>query len=76
MKIGRNNLMLRNSITSPDGSRRPALVGARGAGVQRRPFSIAETQEEESGREGFEPRRCQESAGRFGPFPLSERHPS
>jgi|HubBroStandDraft_4_1064222.scaffolds.fasta_scaffold2566229_1 hypothetical protein len=57
MKIGRNNLMLRNSITSPDGSRRPALVGARGAGVQRRPFSIAETQEEESGREGFEPRR-------------------
>ena len=40
------------------------------------PFSIAETQEEESGREGFEPRRCRESAGRFGPFPLSERHPS
>ena len=28
------------------------------------------------GREGFEPRRCQESAGRFGPFPLSERHPA
>ena len=57
MKIGRNNLMPPNSITSPDGSRRPALVGTRGAGVQRRPFSIVETQEEESGREGFEPRR-------------------
>ncbi len=28
------------------------------------------------GREGFEPRRCQESAGRFGLFPLSERHPA
>src|SRR6516162_9438589 len=32
------------------------------------PFSIGKTQEEESGREGFEPRRCQESAGRFDPL--------
>ncbi len=31
------------------------------------PFSIAETQEEESGREGFGSLRCQESAERFGP---------
>jgi hypothetical protein len=38
MKIGRNNLMPPNSITSPDGSRRPVLVGAHGAGVQRRPL--------------------------------------
>jgi hypothetical protein len=57
MKIGRNNLMPPNNVTSPDASSRPALVGAHGAGVQRRPFSIAETREEESGREGFEPRR-------------------
>jgi hypothetical protein len=40
------------------------------------PFSIGKTQEEEPGREGFEPRRCQESAGRFGPFSLSERQSS
>ena len=38
MKIGRNNLMPPNSITSRDDSRRPALVGAHGAGVQRRPL--------------------------------------
>jgi len=38
MKIGRNNLMPPNSITSPDGSRRPALVGTQGADVQRRPL--------------------------------------
>jgi hypothetical protein len=40
------------------------------------PFLLAEIREGEAGREGFEPQRCQESAGRFGPFPLSERHPS
>ena len=40
------------------------------------PFSIVEAQEEEPGREGFEPRRREESAGRFDPFPLSERTPA
>ena len=38
MKIGRNNLMPPNSITSPGGFRRAALVAAHGAGVQRRPL--------------------------------------
>jgi hypothetical protein len=38
MKIGRNNLMRPNSITALDYSRRPAFVGAHGAGVQRRPL--------------------------------------
>jgi hypothetical protein len=73
MKIGRNNLLPPNSITSPDGSRRLALVGTLGPACSVGPFSIGKTQEEESGREGFEPRRCEESAGRFGPFSRSPK---
>ena len=40
MKIGRNNLMPPNSITSPDVFRRAALGAVHGAGVQRRPLFL------------------------------------
>ena len=50
MKIGRNNLMPPNSITSPDGPVVRRLQELMGPACSVGPFSIGETQEEESGR--------------------------
>ena len=61
-KIG-HSVRLLNEITSRDDSGRPAFF-VTGAGVQRRPpFLLARAQEEERGREGFEPWRFRRAPG-------------
>ena len=58
-----HSVRLLNEITSRDGSGRLAFFVSGGRRTASAPFLLARTQEEERGREGFEPRRFRRAPG-------------